>query len=312
MYDEQPPVPRLLAIDDSVLIHRLLKARLHHERIEIHNASSGEDGLAMARQLDPDVILLDVAMPGMDGFDVLSRLKSDPGLHDIPVIFLSGSADTADKVRALEMGAIDFITKPFEIIELKARVRSALRVSSLIKLLARRAQVDGLTGLWNRAYFDNRLSQEVAEAERHNRPLALFMLDIDHFKELNDTQGHPFGDFVLEQISLMLESNRENDIACRYGGEEFAVIMPTTTADEARTVAERLRRAIREKSWRDHPDLRLTVSIGIADLSMCATPSGDELLPLADRALYTAKKSGRDCVVLADPDQHDPPIRLSA
>lgn len=305
-------IPRLLAIDDSVLIHRLLKARLHHERLEIHNASSGSAGLSMARQLKPDVILLDVAMPGIDGFEVLEALKGEPELHDIPVIFLSGSADTEDKVRALEMGAIDFVSKPFEIIELKARVRAALRVSSLIKLLARRAQVDGLTGLWNRAYFDTRLSQEVAEARRYDRPIALMMLDIDHFKPLNDTYGHPFGDFVLEQLGRMLEQGREGDIACRYGGEEFAIVMPTTTGEAGQTAAERVRRMIREKKWHDQPDLMVTASIGVADLSMCAEPTAERLLGLTDQALYAAKERGRDCAVLAKSERDGPGMKLTA
>lgn len=294
-------VPRLLAVDDSVLIHRLLKARLRHERLEIHSASCGKAGLAMAHELHPDVILLDVAMPDIDGFEVLMELKSDPDLHDIPVIFLSGSSDTTDRVRALEMGATDFITKPFEIIELRARVRSALRISALIKLLAKRAQVDSLTGLANRSYFDSRLAQETAEADRHGRDLALVMIDIDHFKPINDTHGHPFGDVVLEQFGRLLEQGRGGDIACRYGGEEFAIIMPDTDVEGAQAVSERLRQTLRDERWPEHRDMQITASFGVADLSQCASTSPAAMVELADRALYEAKRQGRDRVVIAVP-----------
>jgi PleD family two-component response regulator len=148
------PLPKVLAIDDSELIHRLLRVRLQHEQLELHGATESDQGLRMARELMPDVILLDIEMEGMDGFEVLQALKSDVDLQDIPVIFISATASMEDRVRALDLGAIDFVGKPFEVVELKARVRSALRVQHLVKMLAQRAQVDGLTGLWNRTYFD--------------------------------------------------------------------------------------------------------------------------------------------------------------
>lgn len=291
-------IPRLLAIDDSTLIHRLLKARLKHERLEIHHAMCGTEGLAKARSLLPDVILLDVSMPDMDGFQLLRELKADSITHDIPVIFVSGNVDTATKVRGLELGAIDFVTKPFDIAELKARVRSAVRIRSLIKMLAQRAQLDGLTGLWNRSYFNDRLSQEVADARRHGHALALMMCDLDHFKQINDTYGHPFGDHVLEEFADLLGHAREGDIACRYGGEEFALILPHTDADEAAQVAERLLAELERRLWMNHSKLIITASFGVTDLHLAAQPTPQALIESADKALYKAKET-RNTVCIA-------------
>lgn len=311
MQAEEYRKPRLLAIDDSPLIHRLLKARLRHEHLEIHCACSGHSGLSTARALLPDVILLDVEMPGMDGFEVLRNLQADSTTHDIPVIFLSSVADTDDKVRGFDMGAHDFVTKPFHIGELKARVRSALRVRQLIRMLAQRAQVDGLTGLWNHAYFNQRLEEEIAGAQRHGTPLGLIMCDLDHFKCVNDAYGHPFGDHVLETFSRILAEGRVGDIPCRYGGEEFALILPQTMLDEACQVADRLREAIKSVSWDAHEDLVVTVSFGVADLA-CAghPPTASEVLAAADRALYVAKQAGRDQVKVAQPPGS--PLKLTA
>lgn len=291
--------PKLLAIDDSTMIHRLLKARLKSERLDIHSATSGQQGLATVRSLLPEVILLDIDLPDMDGFAVLSALKSDPATHDIPVIFISGSTETSQKIRGLEMGAIDFVTKPFDIGELKARVRSALRIRILIQLLAQRAQLDGLTGLWNRAYFDQRLEEEVSIAERHISPLSLVLCDLDQFKAVNDTYGHPFGDQVLEEFARVLSGSRTGDVACRYGGDEFAAILPRTPVAEAVHVAQRYCQEIKERAWMGAYGLVVTASFGVADLECVKDISAKALLEAADAALYEAKKDGRNRVIAA-------------
>jgi two-component system, cell cycle response regulator len=295
--DLRQRVPRVLAIDDSELMHRLLRSRLQLEQVEIHCALSGEDGLRMAEELRPEVILLDIDLDGMDGFEVLQRLKENPRTRDIAVIFISASCETMDRVRCLDLGAIDFIPKPFEMAELKARVRSAIRIQQLLRMLSQRAQLDGLTALWNRSYFDQRLAAEFAEARRHARPLALVLCDIDHFKGVNDRFGHPFGDEVLSLFASILSGGRASDIPCRYGGEEFGVVLPATTTTEAVEVAERFRRAFEEHAWRRHPELVLTASFGVADLSSIdsgGTPA--DLLARADAALYAAKRGGRNRV----------------
>jgi len=297
---DEAPSPRLLAIDDSELIHRLLQVRLQGERLELHGALSAQEGLQKARELMPEVILLDIKLDTMDGFEVLAHLKSDPKTQDISVIFISAVSDTMDRVRGLDLGAVDFIAKPFEVAELKARVRSALRNQHLVKMLEHRAQIDSLSGLWNRRYFDQRLQQEWSEARRHGRSLSLIMCDVDRFKRLNDQFGHAFGDQVIERVAQILSGGRGSDITCRYGGEEFGVILPSTAADRALEVAERHRVAIESHTWSGHDDVIVTSSFGVADLKSLPTDAGmEQLVQAADMALYRAKQSGRNRVELA-------------
>jgi diguanylate cyclase (GGDEF)-like protein len=296
MVDENP-TPTVLAIDDSELIHRLLKTRLQGERLELHNATSSADGLKKAVALNPDIILLDIAMDGMNGFELLEKLKEDPRTRNIAVIFISATSEAMDRVKGLDMGAIDFISKPFDAFELKARVRSALRTQHLVKMLEQKAQIDGLTGLWNRRYFDQRMIQEISEAKRYSRPLSLVLCDIDRFKRLNDQFGHPFGDFVLEQVAHKLSSGRTSDIACRYGGEEFGLILSSTNIQQGHEVAERLRIEIESILWPNKPDLVVTASFGICDTENVGEEVTPEaLLEMTDSALYKAKQAGRNRV----------------
>jgi diguanylate cyclase (GGDEF)-like protein len=289
---------RLLAIDDSELIHRLLKFRLQHERLEIHGAINAREGLAMARELQPDVILLDIDMEDMNGFDVLTTLKNDPATQDIAVIFISGTEEAMDKVRALDQGAVDFVSKPFEVVELKARVRTAIRAQRLMKMLAQKAQIDGLTGLWNRSYMNQRLAAEVDEARRHGQPLSMILCDIDRFKHHNDHFGHPFGDLVIERFAQILSSGRSSDVACRYGGEEFCVILPSTTSEEAEDVANRYREQLERTTWNDHPGLVVTASFGVTDFRP-RRDTAEAMLKAADAALYQAKQGGRNRVAVS-------------
>ena len=298
-----PPPPRLLVIDDSELIHRLLKVRLQFERIEIETASSSEEALRKIKDFEPDVILMDIDLgvgDPMDGFEILSEIKSDSTTRDIAVIFISGSTETMDRVRALELGAIDFIGKPFEVVELKARIRSALRVRSMVKILAQKARIDGLTGLWNRAYFDARMEEELTAAGRHGRPLSLVLCDLDAFKALNDEHGHPFGDEVLERFAQILSAGRSSDIACRYGGEEFALILPDTDREQALQAAERARWAIESERWPEHPGLVVSASFGVSQYRVDLDQS--MMVTAADQALYRAKELGRNRVEHAQPD----------
>ena len=308
MVDENP-TPTVLAIDDSELIHRLLQTRLQGERLELHNATSSADGLKKAVALNPDIILLDIAMDGMNGFELLEKLKEDPRTRNIAVIFISATSEAMDRVKGLDMGAIDFISKPFDAFELKARVRSALRTQHLVKMLEQKAQIDGLTGLWNRRYFDQRMIQEISEAKRYSRPLSLVLCDIDRFKRLNDQFGHPFGDFVLERVAQKLSGGRTSDIACRYGGEEFGLILPSTNIQQGHEVAERLRIEIESILWLNKPDLVVTASFGICDTENVgeeATP--EALLEMTDSALYKAKQAGRNRVESACKKKNIKPV----
>ncbi len=313
--------PSILVIDDAEPIHRLLKIRLATEKYEIHSALTSSDGLAMAKELHPDLILLDLRIDDdMDGLQVLQRLKDDEATSRIAVIFISGESDGDQRVKAIDLGAVDFITKPFDEHELRARLRSQIRAQRTLHMLEQRAQVDGLTELWNRAYFDQRLRAEVAEARRHGRPLSIVMTDIDKFKSLNDTYGHPFGDKVIEQFAKILSRGRASDIACRFGGDEFAVILPHTSLCEAREVAERYRVMMQEQVWTvprhaealQKEPVIVTVSLGVADLAICGENAGrTDLVKTADQALYAAKGltggPARNRVVSADElQQHSP------
>lgn len=289
---------KILVIDDSPEIHTLVRIRLGKESVVIYSAYDGVAGLVAARDVRPALILLDVEMPDQDGFAVCSELKSDPVTRDIPIIFLTGATSTEDKIRGLERGATDYVTKPFEPAELRARVRAALRTTHLIDLLSKRAMIDGLTGLWNRSYLEAHLSIELSAARRSGQPLSCIMADVDQFKSINDRYGHGFGDDVLRSIAEVITSgSREKDIACRYGGEEFTILLPNTTIDQAAHLAEQMRARIASAPLchRDAP-VPVTCSFGVANLRGHVPPS---LIDLADQALFQAKRSGRNRVAIS-------------
>lgn len=295
---DEPEKKKILVIDDSDFIHRIIHRRSEFEGFTVLSALNGVDGLVVARAETPALVLLDLSMPVMDGFEVLRELKDDPDLMHIPVIVLSGSDDSRDKVQGLELGAIDYICKPFDFAELQARVRSALRISSLMEILARRAQIDGMTGLWNRAYFDDSLANEFSASGRSGQPLSLAICDIDKFKYINDTYGHPAGDEVIEGVAAMLQRGiRQHDTACRYGGEEFALIFRDAEPDQAAEVLERIRQSVRAQTWPKHPERPVTISAGVTSFRAGIT-SAQQLVDEADAALYEAKRSGRNRVVL--------------
>ena len=289
---------KVLIIDDSKPIHALVRARLAEEPIELHSAFDGETGITTALNLLPDLILLDVDMPTPDGFEVCRRLKDDPATMTIPVVFLTGMASTEQKIRGLELGALDYILKPFDPAELRARVRTSLRQKYLLDLLAKKAMIDGLTGLWNRIYFDQTLAAQLALFRRAGYPCSVILADVDNFKLINDQFGHPTGDEALRAIAQILQSScRLEDTVCRYGGEEFVILCPNTPADKAQILAERLRESISllTMSYRRTP-VPLTCSFGIADP---ATSGDRSVVEAADQALYRAKQTGRNKVVLA-------------
>jgi diguanylate cyclase (GGDEF)-like protein len=295
----------LLTIDDSAFIHELVELRLADDGLRQFHANDGVQGMQLAVSMRPDLILLDVIMPGPSGFDVCRELKQDLRTAAIPVIFLTGATDTLNKVQGLDLGAIDYVTKPFEPAELRARVRAALRTKRYQDMLAERAQIDAMTSLRNRAYFDAVLNQEVVAARRYGRPASLALFDLDHFKRVNDEHGHPFGDHVLQQVAeLMASSVRECDAACRYGGEEFALVLTETELEPARLVAERVRESVsRLRVMHNKQAVAVTVSAGI----VCTTQFGrddaltpEALLEAADTALYVAKAAGRNRIELAD------------
>jgi diguanylate cyclase (GGDEF)-like protein len=301
----------VLAIDDSPDVHRLLDVRLKLEGLILHHALDAEAGLATARELRPDLILLDVDLPTLTGFEVCQRLKVDPATAQIPIIFLTGATEVHTKVQGFDLGAVDYVTKPFEPAELRARVRAALRTKRYHDLLAARSNVDGLTGVWNRSYFNQRMGDEVSAAVRYGRTVSLIMLDVDNFKSLNDSYGHPFGDRVLEDLGELLHTLlRTTDAPCRYGGEEFALILSETNEAGAQISAERLRERLAECPFRPgDKHVKVTASLGIACSTLFEPKelTVSRMVTVADDALYRAKAEGRNrvCVGRRNKDVRD-------
>jgi two-component system cell cycle response regulator len=298
---EVPNPNRVLVIDDSDSIHKLVVARLRPEGLEVISELDGELGIERAVADQPDLILLDIGLPNVDGFEVCRRLKEHPATRNIPIIFLTGTTDTESKVRGLDLGAVDYVTKPFDQVELRARVRAALRTKRLQDILEQQSFLDGLTGLWNRSYLDRRLESELNVARRYGRPLSLVLVDVDHFKRVNDSYGHLFGDVVLQGIAEGLRAYaRRSDIVARYGGEEFAVLLTDTNLRSAMYVSERLRSSCESRHFEARTEVvSVTASFGVVcseELGAELTP--EELIRAADVALYASKDAGRNCVHL--------------
>lgn len=294
---EQSPI--LLLIDDAPNIHRLLAVKLKDEGIDFLAALCGEEGLQLAGTHQPSLILLDITMPDIDGFEVLRRLKNDSATMEIPVIILSAARDSELKVKAFELGAMDYVCKPFDVPELRARIQSAIRLTRLMRLLEQRAQIDALTGLWNRAHMNKRLEAEINQATRNGTPLSFVMCDLDHFKKLNDSLGHPAGDLALQTFARILQEQlRDYDTPCRYGGEEFGLILPNTPVREAAVVCERIRKTAEETTWRKYPEMRITGSFGVTDHPVENREDFEGWIEAADRTLYRAKQEGRNRVLI--------------
>ena len=289
---------QLLVIDDSKPIHALVKTLLVDEAVDVHSATDAAYGITLAASIKPDLILLDVEMPGMNGFQACEKLKADPITAHVPIIFLTGVSSVEEKVRGLELGAMDYITKPFHSWELWARVRATLRTNHLVQLLEEKALLDPLTGLGNRAMFDRQLAAEIGMRIRYLTPLACIVLDVDHFKEINDAHGHPLGDQVLQKAAEILSKIcRTGDVPCRYGGDEFVVILPHTTAADAGMLAKRMGVAISKVALsRQGETIHITASFGVAE-SM--DKFDRSMFERADEALYQSKKLGRNQVLVA-------------
>jgi two-component system cell cycle response regulator len=294
-------------IDDSPFTHELVNGHFRSESIELRHATDPMKGLKMAKNDPPDLILLDLDMPEMNGDEVIVKLKADAATFDIPIIFLTANEKLETKVRCFDLGATDYIMKPFHGPELRARSRAALRTKRLQDMLKARARLDGLTGLWNRSYFDERVTALVGASDRYQRTSSVILFDIDHFKRCNDNHGHPFGDVVLTKLADCLRKQlRTSDTACRYGGEEFVVLLDGTDLKGSLLVAERIRRAV-ETLLLTTPNgepYTVTASFGVASTEQFPTAlSVAGIVKDADDALYKAKKAGRNNVQVAVGEQ---------
>jgi diguanylate cyclase (GGDEF)-like protein len=308
------PRANILVVEDSRTQAEALAAVLTREGHRVTIAGDGRDAIRRVRTEPPDLVFLDLVLPDMDGLEVLRIIKARCDESFTPVILLSARSDLESRVTGLRIGADDFLAKPFAEPEVLARAGAMLRIKSLQdQLRAAKAELerlsvtDALTGLFNRRYFGTRLHQEFQRAQRYSDPVSLLMLDIDHFKKVNDSYGHPFGDVVLKGTAELIRSSvRDPDICARYGGEEFAVILPQTHLAGALVVAERIWRELGLKRYPLDPkdrtpgrgDVRATASIGLAFFPSKDIANPESLVKFADEALYRAKREGRNCICL--------------
>jgi diguanylate cyclase (GGDEF)-like protein len=296
----------VLLAEDSMVIRAVVRQQLETQGHRVIEASNGAEALALCRTSTPDVVLLDIEMPVLDGYGVLEAIKGDPQLAGIPIVFLTAREDTESVVRALELGAHDYLRKPFEPAELRARVSAALRMKSLQDELQRRneeldrlSRIDSLTGLANRRHIAHECTRLFAASRRRHEPVGACMIDIDNFKAINDTWGHAAGDVVLVAVGDRIQrAIRAEDLVGRWGGEEFLVLLVAGSSETVLLVGERARAAVAATPirLRDGTEVRVTASVG------CASSSGgtpDELIARSDQALYEAKHAGRNRTVAA-------------
>lgn len=297
---------RVLMVEDSRASLEVYAHRLERRGYTVATAESAEEARAEISKLVPDLILLDVFMPKVSGFDFLRELRSQPATQRVPVILISALSGTENVVEGLELGANDYVTKPIVMPILTARMEALLRSAALVQrlevqteLLAKLAAFDDLTGAYNRRSMFHHLEAELSRSRRYKRSVSLLMLDIDHFKRVNDEHGHIVGDDALRWLVHTMQSElRAMDFVCRYGGEEFCTILPETDHAGAARAGERLRIAVARSPFkRDDLEIPITVSVGGA--SWHAAGDVPDLLSRADEALYEAKRSGRNQVRLA-------------
>lgn len=312
---QAPPAPgRILVVDDNPDNVEIIATRLRFRGYDVIESVHGHDALAKVEAAPPDLILLDVMLPDIDGYEIARRIKGNPELPYIPIILVTARDSTQDKVMGLDAGADDYLTKPINFPELEARVRSMLRIKKLQdeleeknRELERLSISDGLTGLYNHRHIHRLLTDEFERTERTGEPLTVAMFDLDRFKSVNDTHGHQAGDRVLQAFAEILrDSAREIDRLGRYGGEEFMAVLPDTGSDEGTSFVERVRQQVERTPFdigRDEP-LHMTVSAGLADIPADGVGSCEELIRRADEALYGAKAGGRNKVVRFDEIAH--------
>ncbi len=300
----------ILVVDDTRDNLRLLNNILTGQGYLVRPVSLGDRAIAAARSKPPDLVLLDIMMPEMDGYAVCNALKADERTCDIPVIFISALNETLDKVKGFSVGAVDFITKPFQPEEVLVRVNTHLTIRHLQqelearnRELARQANIDGLTQIANRRCFDSSLEQEWQRLTREQQPLSLIFLDIDHFKLYNDHYGHQAGDECLKQTARVFDrvAQRPADLAARYGGEEFVMLLPNTDEQGAEHIAKEIQKAIAQLRIPHEPSpvsSCVTCSMGIACMIPNQAVSVEKFIASADETMYRAKAQGRNQFVL--------------
>ncbi|NQV54659.1 MAG: diguanylate cyclase [Rhodospirillales bacterium] len=293
----------VLVIDDDPIVLDIVKTIFNGE-IQIEGVSGGKEGIEVACATMPDLILLDVRMPDIDGYETIKRLKDMPETADIPVVFLTARTETQDEFTGLDLGAIDYISKPIIPQIVKVRINNHLTQKMQRDQLSNMSMIDGLTGIANRRRFDDFLDQEIRRAARNDYTVSLLMLDIDNFKNYNDTHGHQAGDDCLKMVAAEIQnhSRRPSDLVARFGGEEFAVILPDTALEPAMDLAEKIRSGISALGIQHasgEAANHVTISIGVAALDGKSVIDVTTLIAAADKALFGAKNAGRNRVLKA-------------
>jgi diguanylate cyclase (GGDEF)-like protein len=292
----------LIVDDDYANIEALSK--ILGGMYEVYVAKDGPDAVETAESLLPDVILLDIIMPDMDGYEVLATLKNSVGTQGIPVIFITGLSDADDERKGLVMGASDYITKPFSPAIVEIRVRNQIKIIEQFRTIERLSMTDQLTDLPNRRSFEKRLMTEWGRAAREREPISILLIDVDKFKNYNDAHGHLQGDAALQSVAKAFTRamGRSSDFVARWGGEEFITLLPNTDLGGALNVAEHIRRSVEdmEVPCPTGHAAKITVSIGVNIQTSGADSTVDSFISGADNALYKAKETGRDRVCVAD------------
>lgn len=299
---------KILIVDDDDISRDLVGKSLEYEGYQVRQAESGVDGLTVLNDWQPNLILLDMNMPGLNGLETLARMRARD--EYVSVLFVSANSKTEDVIRGLDAGADDYICKPFAVGELLARVRSQLRIKDLNDSLKKAndrlkelIDIDDLTGLFNMRSLYKRLDFELDRARRYNRSVCVLMMDLDHFKQVNDKHDHLFGSHVIKHVGRMIRDNiRKVDFAARYGGDEYLVVLTEISQEGAVTFANRLRTKIAETTFQNEfYSIQLTASLGLAITNPnLKDVDARALVRYADRALYQAKESGRNRVELFD------------
>ena len=298
-------IRKILVVDDETSNIDAL-ARILLPTYEVFVAKNGKTAVERALSLSPDIILLDVILPDMTGFDVIVKLKSMDSTMRIPVIFITGLDSRENEAKGLMLGAVDYITKPFINSIVLARVHTHVKIVEYISTIERLTQVDGLTNIANRRSFDQQMGMEWDRSVRNKTPISFMMIDIDRFKNYNDTYGHPQGDTLLKAMALVFQNSlyRSTDFVARYGGEEFAILLPGVDEEGALDVAERIRANVEYTvvPCVDGTHTSVTVSIGLVTDNPDQSDIGNakEFISRADKALYEAKNTGRNRVCTAD------------
>jgi len=291
---------KLLVVDDQPINIQVLYQTFSAD-YDVCMATSGKQALKICAEQNPDLILLDIEMPGMSGFEVCQLLKADPATQNVPIIFVTGHVDEASETQGLDIGAVDFISKPINPNIVRARVKTHVTLKAQADLLRDWVYIDGLTNVNNRRYFDERLSSEWSRATRNNTELSLLLLDVDFFKRYNDLYGHQAGDDCLRKVACAIKNTikRPGDIVARYGGEEFVCLLPDTNLEGALYLAEAITQAVIALGITHTGSTiipQITLSIGVCIKPQDYQGSPEMLLRKADLQLYKAKEQGRNRV----------------